>query len=349
MEIILECGSNFPKADIVQWCDPYLIVKYTEGGVAKSFKATIQKNTATPVWNNHFECLTPSGQITFECWDWDKMNSDDFLGKVVIDVPELTKLEETIIYRVDLEKEYEKKRKNNDLDTTITIKYRNLHYVETTPQVIQTMMTSESSMSSSLRGSSRSIASKKSDQQIQLEIEEGKKREYLKGYLPILQGFTKKANFRLLFSSDLFPVKADVIAQKIMMKRNVMTLIITQSGCSFGFYNDEPITKDENGNGQVINDKNGFVFSVVGPKQQPLKLNTINPKDATFCLFNGIEHTSGIVLGVNNAFYLKEDMPVYELNTIQKSFDATVKGNVLLSEYFPSTFPIAKVFMLQWM
>ncbi|EMD45389.1 hypothetical protein KM1_067380 [Entamoeba histolytica HM-3:IMSS] len=321
MEITFVQGNNWPKADVIQWCDPYVIMKYTEEGSPKVFKTSVQKNTSEPKWDQSIEVKELSGELVFECWDWDRMNSDDLLGTVKIPIPDFQEPEKTVTLVVVLDDSYKKKRKNNNMETTITIAFK--HSNVKTPTKVNSL-------------------------QETLKQEEEKKRIYLKDYIPVLKNFTGKTDFSLLFSSDIFSIDPEVLHTKIYGKRNLMLLIITENGCSFGSFNEQPILGDAEGNDDISKDDNGCIFSIVGPMSDPTRFNVKNPNATSLCLFNGKSQSQDVIIGVNGAFYIKKDKSVYELPSIGDYYDIGGSHSVLLGQFYPITFPISKFLVLQW-
>ena len=129
MELRIVSGSNWPKADPIQWCDPYVIVKFTDNGKPTQHKTKENRNTWNPVWDDiiYFDKL--SSKITVECWDWDRFGSDDFLGSCTFDFPIMINERQTVTFNVELENEYKKKRKDNSKETTVTFEFIDRDYL----------------------------------------------------------------------------------------------------------------------------------------------------------------------------------------------------------------------------
>jgi Ca2+-dependent lipid-binding protein len=82
-------ARNLIKADVLGKSDPYALIKF---GNQKDKTSTI-KNTLEPQWDHHAEFKVPDGgadKILVEVFDADKLGKDKSLGKVEIDVLDLT-------------------------------------------------------------------------------------------------------------------------------------------------------------------------------------------------------------------------------------------------------------------
>ena len=74
------------KVDTFGHSDPYCIV-YCNG--EKIGKTGIKKNTSKPQWNEVFNISEPSFDLKFDVFDWDRVGSHDFHGKVSINRADL--------------------------------------------------------------------------------------------------------------------------------------------------------------------------------------------------------------------------------------------------------------------
>ena len=128
MEVTIQCGHNFPKADIAGWCDPYVLVAYRDGTKDMSFKTKIVSKTAEPIWNETFKIEKPTSYLTFRCYDFDRMAHDDYLGCFCIYSGDMPKSEEEVTFKVDLSDEFkEAEKKDKAAETTVTVKFAPLN------------------------------------------------------------------------------------------------------------------------------------------------------------------------------------------------------------------------------
>jgi C2 domain-containing protein len=82
-------ASNLPAADRNGYSDPYIKFKLNDTKVHETDK---KKKTLNPVYNEKFEVAIRSRttcKFIADVWDWDLADSDDFLGKVVVDLNDL--------------------------------------------------------------------------------------------------------------------------------------------------------------------------------------------------------------------------------------------------------------------
>ena len=85
-------ARNLIKADIMGKSDPYAVLKF---GKQKD-KTTTIKNTLEPQWDHHAEFKLPDGhsdKLLVEVFDADKLGKDKSLGKVEVDLSEITSSE----------------------------------------------------------------------------------------------------------------------------------------------------------------------------------------------------------------------------------------------------------------
>ncbi|XP_010225435.1 PREDICTED: ras GTPase-activating protein 4-like [Tinamus guttatus] len=71
--------------------DPFVRVRYN----GKTQESAVVKKSCYPRWNETFEFEVAAGaaeQLCVEVWDWDLVSRNDFLGKVVVNVPGLQEL-----------------------------------------------------------------------------------------------------------------------------------------------------------------------------------------------------------------------------------------------------------------
>lgn len=89
LKVELVEAKNLPAADRSGYSDPY-VVFHLNG--EKVFKSKTVKKTLNPSFDEKFEVTIPSrtaAEFYFEVFDWDLGGSPDFLGKGVINLPEL--------------------------------------------------------------------------------------------------------------------------------------------------------------------------------------------------------------------------------------------------------------------
>jgi Ca2+-dependent lipid-binding protein len=82
-------ARNLVKADIMGKSDPYAILKF---GKQKDKTNTV-KNTLEPQWDHHAKFKVPDGgadKLIVEVFDADKLGKDKSLGRVEIDILDLT-------------------------------------------------------------------------------------------------------------------------------------------------------------------------------------------------------------------------------------------------------------------
>ncbi|KAL7722356.1 C2 domain-containing protein [Entamoeba marina] len=305
MKVTIENGKNWPKADVVNWCDPYVVMTYNEG------------ETTNPVFNENFEIKNPVGSIHVECYDWDRVSKDDYLGSFSFDIPSFQGASKQFTFIVNLDDDYLKKRKDNNEPTTVSISLTKL----------------------------QSNFSVDEEQEIakMLKEEELKKKTYLQEYIPYLQSLSSKSSFELLYSSDIFPIDANTIYKQVSHKTNLMFLVITKTGCSFGSYHEKELDCDVDGNSFISNDTNGFVFSVVGAVDEPTKFVIKKPQETSLCLFTGTNQIQETVFGVNGAYYIKKNRTLYELDGMNNYYETGTEDSVLLGVLYPKAVPLAKV------
>ena len=80
-------AEKLKKVDTFGHSDPYCVV-YSNG--EKIGKTGIKKNTSKPKWNEVFNISEPSFDLKFDVYDWDRVGSHDYHGRVVInraDIP----------------------------------------------------------------------------------------------------------------------------------------------------------------------------------------------------------------------------------------------------------------------
>lgn len=132
MDIEIIRGENWPKADPIGWCDPYLVIYYEDKKTNKIHQTNVCKNTANPEWNELLRLEEGSGNVLIKCYDHDKLGNDDFLGTVEFEFPKLRR-GKTKIFTLDvnLHPQYKEKRKDNTKETTIVLRFtdtRNIDY-----------------------------------------------------------------------------------------------------------------------------------------------------------------------------------------------------------------------------
>jgi Ca2+-dependent lipid-binding protein len=82
-------ARNLIKADMIGKSDPYAVLTF---GKQKGKTKTV-KNTLEPQWDHHSEFNVPDGnadKILIEVFDADKLGKDKSLGKVEVDVLDIT-------------------------------------------------------------------------------------------------------------------------------------------------------------------------------------------------------------------------------------------------------------------
>ena len=82
-------ARNLIKTDIMGKSDPYAVLKF---GKQKEKTNTI-KNTLDPQWDHHAEFKLPDGdadKLLVEVFDADKLGKDKSLGKIEVDILDLT-------------------------------------------------------------------------------------------------------------------------------------------------------------------------------------------------------------------------------------------------------------------
>ena len=122
-EIGIIKGENWPKADTIGWCDPFLIIEYTDGGYEKSYKTNYVTNTSNPFWNEIILVGDIERDFVIKCFDKDTFSKDDYLGKIRILLPKIEH-KQVLIFNVDLEEKYKHKRKDNTKETTVILTFR---------------------------------------------------------------------------------------------------------------------------------------------------------------------------------------------------------------------------------
>ncbi|KAL0481295.1 stromal membrane-associated protein [Acrasis kona] len=90
LTIKLKCGRNLPSRDINGKSDPYVFFGVgpdendsTNLYAGQVVKSEVQKKTLNPDWNQEMNvCVVnvDSDVLHLECWDWDKITYDDFMG-----------------------------------------------------------------------------------------------------------------------------------------------------------------------------------------------------------------------------------------------------------------------------
>ena len=94
-------GKNLPKADPFHLSDPYCTITFN-GGTKKEWKTKTIKETLDPVWHNaYFTFPLPAGEeaeflssseAKIDVWDWDRIGTDDHLGRLTFTGAEILKL-----------------------------------------------------------------------------------------------------------------------------------------------------------------------------------------------------------------------------------------------------------------
>lgn len=85
-------GISLDSKDFGGGSDPYLIFKKTNQFGIEFYRTEVIKNNLNPIWKNFVLSLNTltdnnlSNIIRIECWDWDRIGSDDFIGCEIISV-----------------------------------------------------------------------------------------------------------------------------------------------------------------------------------------------------------------------------------------------------------------------
>ena len=322
MEIRIISGSNWPKADPIQWCDPYVVLQYTDNGKQTKMKTKEDRNTSEPNWNHTISFKNLSSKISVDCWDWDRFGSDDHLGSFIIEFPLMISERQTVTFSVNLEKEYLTKRKDNTKDTTVTIEFIDHDYL-------------------------KKLREGRTPQQVE-EIVQKKK---LEKYLKLLTNVTKKNEYSLAFSSEIKDNLMIEDFQKVMLETNgIMIFIISQNGDIFGSYNShEMIQGKEEDRFEVRGDGNACVFSWNNEEKQfnTYKLKEVNDTSLFFNM-NASKYKN-VVIGVQNAFSVKLNCSVIEEKTMGKYYNVNGKTNSILMNIQSMTHvPIDTLLIWNW-
>lgn len=104
LEIRVVRAQALPSADSNGLSDPYCLVKLLaasgahgqEGSVLACRKTHTVPKELNPVWNGVFAGFSPEKKLlvenlVFECFDWDQVSEDDFLGRAVLPISEVRK------------------------------------------------------------------------------------------------------------------------------------------------------------------------------------------------------------------------------------------------------------------
>lgn len=86
LRVEIHDAADLPAADRNGFSDPYL--KFILDG-KQIHKTEIQKKTLHPAWNERFDMAVKSrtaANFVVECWDWDRGDKDDLLGKADINL-----------------------------------------------------------------------------------------------------------------------------------------------------------------------------------------------------------------------------------------------------------------------
>jgi len=120
-------GTDLAIKDSNGKSDPYLKIFYG----TERYKTSIQKKTLNPKWAEEdsyvFPVFNDVDTIKVECWDWDRLKSDDFMGQFEVDLKDIPEGEEvTKNYTlVQAPKEEQKKnptKKTEGISGFITLK-----------------------------------------------------------------------------------------------------------------------------------------------------------------------------------------------------------------------------------
>jgi calcium/calmodulin-dependent protein kinase I len=122
LRIVVESGKDLAPKDANGKSDPYLRVFC---GPYK-YKTKVVKKTLDPVWSNEiFEIpanFAKVNPIEIECWDWDVIGTDDFMGEFSFKA-DVVGIGETTTKAFTLEKPKQKsKKKAGDVSGTITLR-----------------------------------------------------------------------------------------------------------------------------------------------------------------------------------------------------------------------------------
>ena len=108
IELKIKRGNHLPVMDIYS-SDPYIIFEHNK----KKYKTKKISNTIHPEWNEKFKLkVEKNEQITFYCWDYDRIGKDDHMGDYIWNVPEL----------INEEKDYFILRSNRRGEIIISVK-----------------------------------------------------------------------------------------------------------------------------------------------------------------------------------------------------------------------------------
>jgi len=80
-------GRGLAAMDMNGKSDPYLKIFYG----AEKYKTSVQKATLTPHWDQTFSIKYKDSEkiLRIECWDWDRIGANDFMGQIEIDLSTL--------------------------------------------------------------------------------------------------------------------------------------------------------------------------------------------------------------------------------------------------------------------
>ncbi|ELP93179.1 hypothetical protein EIN_054640 [Entamoeba invadens IP1] len=184
---------------------------------------------------------------------------------------------------------------------------------------------------------------------LEQDKEENLKNGIIASYLPLLQEWTKKKKYNVIFNSKFDGLNRETFNNRVCLKENIMFLVFTKEGHLFGSFNTKrmPAHMTE---GFIMDDQTHFVFTLRNSKDcPPTKFTKKSWNGPSVGInFSGFKEgdDDGMILAVRWAFYIRE-----KSGSISPSF-TSVYNDIVGKEYFVFTtntlINVERLVALEW-
>ncbi|KAL7717434.1 TLDc domain-containing protein [Entamoeba marina] len=164
-------------------------------------------------------------------------------------------------------------------------------------------------------------------------------------YFFYLEEWTSHEQFRIIYDSDIMPLRQKELQNVLLGRKEVLILFETTENELFGGCFEEVISKNDYG---YCEDFNSFVFSIRGPNlRKPTKCPRINDLDDLCCFSLYFADNPEYIIDVENAFtlYCPLNSPVSQIDS---SFKTSFKNteNVQMTRD-PKKFALSRILIIQ--
>ena len=173
-------------------------------------------------------------------------------------------------------------------------------------------------------------------------------RDVVDIYKELLSKWTSLDGCEVIYDSLVDGLSASAFNFCCHEKQNLMVIVITSMGNIFGSFSSIPFPSEINGQKEINDDPNFFVFSLINPMRFKVK----SKKNCGIVVFPN--YSKEWIFATKNCFSLRLNNKsamsdkFLEFYTPVEKYSDPIENDLFVMGVFPETFELSKVIVLEW-